>query len=89
MIHVKKTFETKQTTANLNFCQNWKYTALAVQLKLLKMLTGRRVQTTANFKFLPELEVHCTSITVEALKNAYMKASTSNDHRLLEIAMTQ
>ena len=27
------------------------------------------------------MEVHCTSSTVEALKNAYRKASTSNDHR--------
>ena len=49
MTHVKKTFETKQTTAN--------------------------------FKFLPKLEVHCTSSTVEALKNTYRKTSTSNDHR--------
>ena len=85
----KKLLKQNKLLQTLNFCQNWKYTALAVQLKLLKMLTGRRVQTTANFKFLPKLEVHCTSITVEALKNAYMKASTSNDHRLLEIAMTQ
>ena len=77
----KKLLKQNKLLQTLNFCQNWKYAALAVQLKLLKTLTGRRVQTTANFKFLPKLEVHCTSSTVEALKDAYRKASTSNDHR--------
>ena len=39
-----------------------------------------KTQTSVNFKCLPKVEVHCTSSTVEALKNTYRKASTSNDH---------
>ena len=48
---------------------------------MIHVKKNKTKQTSVNFKFLPKLEVHCTSSTVEALKNTYRKASTSNDHR--------